>query len=741
VKASPSGERELQAVLELLGARVAVLHPLASRADGGWGGGDVDCAVTGLDPWWPLRLARPWRLCQCLRYDITGWYWVLDAAGTTVAVDTLDDPRGIGRYLFPSVEAHGPGSAPAGPRAAYLTLKRLRKGATPSEEWVKIADLAVTDPENYRRLLGGALGDRLGGRVADLVLAGRSPDEQVGRSAGLAMVWRRLHTPGRAMPAIGREVARMIERLVRPSGFFVILAGPDGAGKTTLAEGLEERLRELFRRRRRWHWRPAVLPRPGRIVRREMSDPRDPHGRPAHGRLLSLALLLYYWLDFTLASWFIIWPFRARTGLVLVERGWWDLAVDPARYRLRVPLRLVRTMGRCLLPPDLVIVLEAPPDALLARKAEIARRELERQGRAWRDVLPHAVPRVHINASRSISEVAAAAREEVVRRLEARAIARLGPGWVGLPERGDPRWLLPRGPRKVAKAALAVYQPVTVGGRVGWEVARLLAAVGAFRVMPRGQAPPSEVRERLAPHVPAGATYAVARGNEPGRYVALLVERGGEPLAVAKIALTPAARAALGREANALERLRSFLPPPLQAPEVRLVEDGLLLLEAVSWRPRAHSWRLPEEVAAALGAFFRAGAGLDGLGPAHGDCAPWNLLRTDDRWVLCDWEEAFEGAPAFFDVFHYLVQSHALLGRPRHRTLLAGLRGDGWVGRVLRAYAEAAGIRPEAAGAAFGSYLRVSTAALDVSRADGRRGFAARARLLGALDRSGAVRS
>ncbi|HEX3202581.1 MAG TPA: hypothetical protein VHW42_11710, partial [Actinomycetes bacterium] len=75
-----------------------VLHtPPTEAADRGLSGLDVDCAVVGLDPRWPLRLPDGWRLCQCLHYDLKGWYWVLERAGEVVCLDIIDDPQGLGR--------------------------------------------------------------------------------------------------------------------------------------------------------------------------------------------------------------------------------------------------------------------------------------------------------------------------------------------------------------------------------------------------------------------------------------------------------------------------------------------------------------------------------------------------------------------------------------------------------------------------------------------------------------------
>jgi len=120
-------------------------------------------------------------------------------------------------------------------------------------------------------------------------------------------------------------------------------------------------------------------------------------------------------------------------------------------------------------------------------------------------------------------------------------------------------------------------------------------------------------------------------------------------------------------------------------------EPKILLTQAVEWQVRSTPWKLPKEVAAALGALFRATEN-SGVGAAHGDCAPWNLLSSGGSWVLVDWESATASAPPFHDLFHYLVQSHVLLGRPRADAILAGLTGNGWIGVAVRGYAHAANL-------------------------------------------------
>jgi hypothetical protein len=147
---------------------------------------------------------------------------------------------------------------------------------------------------------------------------------------------------------------------------------------------------------------------------------------------------------------------------------------------------------------------------------------------------------------------------------------------------------------------------------------------------------------------------------------------------------------------------------------------------------------MPQEVAFALGAFFRAGSGSavnpTSCGLSHGDVAPWNLLRTSTGWVLIDWEDAREAQTPFYDLMHFLVQSCALLGRPSKRQLIAGLLSrKNWIGAAVAAYAAGARIPVEDGRPHLLTYLKSSIDQVDACTSDGRKGLRTRRQLLDAL--------
>jgi thymidylate kinase len=201
-------------------------------------------------------------------------------------------------------------------------------------------------------------------------------------------------------------------------GRVVAIVGPDGAGKTTLCDALAQGplsdtplLRVRFARLlpRRAQMATLAGPRPGQASHEGARS----YPRP-YNRFVSTAKAVYLFGDYLLGWLFRIRPLLRSGGWVLMERGWWDIAMDPARYRLSLPPALLWSLGRLLPLPDLLIVAEAPVDVILARKAQLPGEEIERQMRGWRTLLPAAQRRTYLDTSRPLDSVV----EEAVRELE-----------------------------------------------------------------------------------------------------------------------------------------------------------------------------------------------------------------------------------------------------------------------------------------------------------------------------------
>ncbi len=421
--------REVRAVIESLdaaGTRVVLLHP----ADGFGTQHDIDIAVDQ-----PIERVEPtivgalqedgYEHITTLEYDVGGsaslvFGQVVGAGFRSVAIDVVHDPRGIGRYGIPmapvlrsSTLREGVPSPTPGWEAVYLLSKRIRKGG-----WERklhslpgLLDGAFEDFERAARVvMGRSWASRLVARNADGATVVRSAAEAA-RIKRAITIRRLARDPWNPV----RRVARTARRLRRPTGLYVTICGVDGTGKSTLAGRLSEELGPAFRRTLRLHWRPDLLPRLGAIVGRPAPDADRPHEGEPSGTFTGLIRLLYYWMDHVLGYWLRIWPARVRSGLVIMERGFLDIKVDPRRYRLRAAGSLIDLLAKAVPRPDVELVLAAPPDLVHRRKRELSGGEVRRQVEEWARIASgsdrarlldagQTAPRVLEHALRSILE-------------------------------------------------------------------------------------------------------------------------------------------------------------------------------------------------------------------------------------------------------------------------------------------------------------------------------------------------
>ena len=196
------------------------------------------------------------------------------------------------------------------------------------------------------------------------------------------------------------DVGRRFRRLRRRTGMTVAFLGPDGAGKSSVIEALQERFSDVYRRQIVLHWKPAL------VKRGTSSGPvTDPHGKAPRGRLLSTAYFGFHVLEYAIGGFlFILWP-TARNHLVVLDRYYHDFYVDRRRFRLNVPDGMVRLGHACIPEPDLVFCLVSPADVLLERKAEVSLEEADRQVEGYRRIASEGHNRHLIQTARPLEEV------------------------------------------------------------------------------------------------------------------------------------------------------------------------------------------------------------------------------------------------------------------------------------------------------------------------------------------------
>lgn len=168
----------------------------------------------------------------------------------------------------------------------------------------------------------------------------------------------------------------------RRRGRFVVIVGPDGVGKTTLAGELlkswpDERGYFHFRPPIRGSMRQAPFQADGFVAAKPDGD-----GSRALGWLRILLNLIL----FAAGHLFTIRPALHRGALVVGDRWAYGYLAAPHPLKYYGPEWLARWVISVLPQPDLVVCLTAPSDIVVARKAELTSTQVEDEDRAWRAV-------------------------------------------------------------------------------------------------------------------------------------------------------------------------------------------------------------------------------------------------------------------------------------------------------------------------------------------------------------------
>jgi thymidylate kinase len=308
--------------------------------------------------------------------------------------------------------------------AAYL-VKRTAKGSLDEEQGSRLSRLYAEDPTSCMQYLTRLLPEDEVALVAEAARTGswktvrdragelyQHMAGRVARERPVAVSWNRLG-----------DRLQKLRRAVRPPGLMVAFLGVDGAGKSTVMARLERDLAPAFWSTSRYHGRALESPlRWTKRVRaqRQLRDQeiksaastnaalpsRDPHNKPSRGLLLSILKLTLWWADYTFLGYLRdVYPNLRRGALVLFDRYYQDLLVDPRRHRYGGPLGLARFAGRFFPRPHLTILLDAPPEVLHSRKQEVSVEETSRQREAYLRLVKE-LPDGHVvDASRPVAAV------------------------------------------------------------------------------------------------------------------------------------------------------------------------------------------------------------------------------------------------------------------------------------------------------------------------------------------------
>jgi thymidylate kinase len=178
---------------------------------------------------------------------------------------------------------------------------------------------------------------------------------------------------------------------------FIVFLGCDGSGKSTVISQLSDRLQTRGIEVWNGHWCPVA-------GGGDKTTAPDPHGQIPRGFFASIAKLVVLCIRWWRAWIFGGWGHISRSGVVLFDRYYGDLCVDPIRYRYGAAMWLAEFWTGLLPQPDFLFFLDADPEVLLSRKQEVGRDALERSRYGYKMLVERAGGRV-IDVARPVEAV------------------------------------------------------------------------------------------------------------------------------------------------------------------------------------------------------------------------------------------------------------------------------------------------------------------------------------------------
>jgi thymidylate kinase len=216
-------------------------------------------------------------------------------------------------------------------------------------------------------------------------------EKQVSKYRRILLTYTILRMPASQLMIWMRFIlGHILYKLKRPLGIFIVLIGPDGSGKTSIAKKIMSDWEADFHTKPFYiHGDFHIMPRLGNIkkfiailTRRKVAPEPDFTKRHSganvipHSLLRSLIYLIYYFPGYLLGHLFVFWA-KGRDKLIIADRYFYDYFFQ--RGNMKLPHRLLKALSLLIPRPNATLYLDSNAREIYQRKDELTIEEIQRQ--------------------------------------------------------------------------------------------------------------------------------------------------------------------------------------------------------------------------------------------------------------------------------------------------------------------------------------------------------------------------
>lgn len=316
--------------------------------------------------------------------------------------DMQVETRKYGRFTVPSYRME----------YVFLLMRRIFKNDFDKEHFSAIQKAMTGDKEGCFSYLKNFFDITTADQINNYVERG----DAIRLKAIQPILWKKLQTLSRKnswgiykLRFHLAESKRKWFRIKYPVGICAALLSPDGGGKSSIFERINETCWGAFYGISRMYFRPHILKNPGMLNPLnpvpESSDNPNPHGKKPNGLIKSLIRYFYYNVDYILGYNLLVRKKCIQKQLVVFDRYYYDYFVDMKRYRYSFPKWLPKAFSWSIPNPDIIFILDGTPEILYERKKELSLDEISRQIVEYRKIAQRYQNAVIINVDKTLDEV------------------------------------------------------------------------------------------------------------------------------------------------------------------------------------------------------------------------------------------------------------------------------------------------------------------------------------------------